>query len=88
MSYSNSLMALGAVGSLILAFCIAILGLTARSARRSTRMEVRIEMYGDRLTEMADESRRERALIRDEMKEDRHATNERLMYLERQRMSP
>lgn len=85
MRLSDSVMAMSALGSLILALCVAILRTTVKSARRTVTLELQLEYAQRALAEHVLTSTKTHELLYDTIKEDRAATNERLTFLERQR---
>lgn len=82
------LAAVSGIGSLILAVLIALLSLVVRITRRATIIESDVKANTRVIDRHLDETGKVHASIFDAMREDRKAANERLSFLERQRMHP
>jgi len=83
---SGWITALATLGSVILALLIMTFGLTVRGTRRWTRMEANIEAQQRTFDAHVMDSRKMHEVMWETMKDDRGATNGRLLFLERQRM--
>lgn len=82
----NTIMALAGVGTLLLALSIAILSVVTRNTRRMTRMESNIDAQQRTFDGHVTDSRKVHDEMIATMREDRGATNGRLLFLERQEM--
>lgn len=85
MKLTDGVMAASALGTLILALCVAILRTTVKSARRTVTLELHLEYAQKALAEHVETSAKTHQLLYETIKDDRAATNERLTFLERQR---
>lgn len=77
--------ALAALGGVIMTLSIAILSVTVRGTRRVTRMEASIEAQQRTFDHHVLDSHKAHEVMWDTMKDDRNATNGRLLFLERER---
>jgi hypothetical protein len=80
------LVALAAIGTFILTLCAVTFGLVVRGTRRWTRLEVSLTYAESALAAHIASSDKAHGVIFDMLKDDRAATNERLLYLERERV--
>lgn len=85
MKVADGVMAVSALGTLILALCIAILRSTVKSAKRTVTLELQLEYAQKALAEHIETSAKTHQLLYETIKDDRAATNERLTFLERRR---
>lgn len=80
------LTALGTLGSVVVALSVAILTVTVRGTRRITRMESNIDAQQRTFDTHVTQSVKVHDELIATMREDRGATNGRLLFLERERM--
>lgn len=81
----NSIMALAALGTLLATLSIAILSVVVRNTRRMTRMESNIDAQQRTFDSHVMQSGKVHDELIATMREDRGATNGRLLFLERER---
>lgn len=81
------LSAVSAIGALILAVLVTVLSLVVRITRRATIIESDVKANSMVINRHLDDTARVHASMLETMREDRKAANERLAFLERQRMT-